>query len=66
MLRQNFPFTEPSQFGGNQVNKGWDQGYNQYNQYGGVNGGNYGFINANNNLGNKPRPPIPFSTTNVN
>lgn len=78
MLRQTFPFNQPSQQqggGGNQFNQGFNQGWNQgqnsnNNQYGGTSGTNYGFVNPNtynnNNYGNNPRPPIPFSTANVN
>lgn len=72
MLRQTFPFNQPSQQqgGGNQYNQGWNQGQNYNNQYGGTSGTNYGFVNPNNynnnNYGNNPRPPIPFSTANVN
>lgn len=62
MLRQNFPFNKPSQ------NQEWNQYGNQgFNQYGGNQNSNYGFVNLNNNnMANKPRAPIPFSTTNVN
>lgn len=69
MLRQNFPFNKPSQ---NQVTLDIIQEWNQYgnqgfNQYGGNQNSNYGFVNLNNNnMANKPRAPIPFSTTNVN
>lgn len=39
---------------------------NNYNQYGG-NNNNYGFQNNSNNYNNsqKSRPPIPFSTANI-
>lgn len=72
MLRQTFPFVKQSSNSNNNVNPGWNNlnqnqynnknyQYNQYDQYNQY-GNNYGFQNNN----NKPRPPIPFSTANVN
>lgn len=65
MMRQNFPFLKQgTQSNNSHVNPGWNNinqnQYNNYqpNQYGNKN--NYGNQNTN------KRPPIPFSTANMN
>lgn len=72
-MRQNFPFLKQSGQFNNNVNPGWmnvnqnqynNNQYNQYNQYG--NSNNYGNQNTNSNSNAYKRPPIPFSTANVN
>mgnify|MGYP006872385703 CR=1 FL=1 len=65
-LYQNFNQYGNQQYNNQQYNQYGNQGFNH--QYGSNNNNNYGFINqnTNQNSNNKPRPPIPFVTTNVN